>query len=208
MRGLLVAKGEEVSELGLGADRPELTRVNQTPFHILPRFQPHISVVFTISSSSVNIFDRNFLIPQYWTKVSDLILSGPKATITGSFSLQWPDWRLCWGIQHPLSWVGGCPIQRRVPVRGRAFLSKVWLVVCGDGISDADHPNNYSPLMFSVQSPENHGADVSGPGHPEHVQMIPTLSPVWERRKRNGKGHMRSSKQANPQWVLARASYE
>ena len=66
MRGLLVAKGEEVAELGLGADRPGLTKVNQpaTPFPILPGFQPHISVVFTISSSSVNIYDRNFLIPQ------------------------------------------------------------------------------------------------------------------------------------------------
>ena len=57
MRGLLVAKCEEVAELGLGADRPELTRVNQTatPFPILPGFQPHIFVVLTISSSNVNI---------------------------------------------------------------------------------------------------------------------------------------------------------
>ena len=57
MRGLLVAKGEEVAELGLGADRLELTKGNQTatPFPILPGFWPHISVVFTISSSNVNI---------------------------------------------------------------------------------------------------------------------------------------------------------
>ena len=57
MRGLLVAKCEEVAELGLGADRPELTEVNQitTPFPILPGFQPHISVGLTISSSNVNI---------------------------------------------------------------------------------------------------------------------------------------------------------
>ena len=57
MRGLLVAKCEEVAELGLGADRPELTKVNQTAtsFPILPGFQPHISVGLTISSANVSI---------------------------------------------------------------------------------------------------------------------------------------------------------
>ena len=41
MKGLLVAQGEEAAELGLGADRPELTKVNQTAtlFPILPGFQ-------------------------------------------------------------------------------------------------------------------------------------------------------------------------
>ena len=57
MRGLLIAKCEEVAELGLGEDRPELTEVNQitAPFPILPGFQSHIFVVLTISSSNVNI---------------------------------------------------------------------------------------------------------------------------------------------------------
>ena len=54
MRGLLVAQGEEAVELGLGGDRPELTKVNQTstPFPILPGFQSHIFVVFTIGTEA------------------------------------------------------------------------------------------------------------------------------------------------------------
>ena len=57
MRGLLIAKCEEVAELGLGTDRPELTEVNQTatPFPNLPGSRPHLFVVLTISSSNVNI---------------------------------------------------------------------------------------------------------------------------------------------------------
>ena len=61
MRGLLVAKGEEVAELGLGADRLELTKGNQTatPFPILPGFWPHISVynqLFKCKYSVTEIF--------------------------------------------------------------------------------------------------------------------------------------------------------
>ena len=57
MRGLLIARYEEVAELGLGADRPELTEVNQTAasFPVLTGFQPHIFVVLTISSSNLSI---------------------------------------------------------------------------------------------------------------------------------------------------------
>ena len=126
---------------------------------------------------------------------------GPSAfsDLTGSPVLRYPaSLELSWRLSHPSQ--GSC--------EGKGLpLQKCWLLVWGDEISHGDHPNNYSPLIFPVQRQENHISDVSGPGHPEHVQMIPTLSPVWDRRKRTGKDRM-SSKQAKSQWVVARASYE
>ena len=211
MRGLLVAKCEEVAELGLGADRPELTEVNQitTPFPILPGFQPHISVGLIISSSNVNILWQKFSYPTvlnkslgldtHWTKTNHHWVLQHTVTWLACLVLRYPAFlELSWGLSHPNQ--GSCE-GKRLP------LQKCWLLVWGDEISDGDHPNNYSPLIFPVQRRENHISDVSGPGQPEHVQMIPTLSPVWDRRKRNGKDH-RSSKQAKSQWVVARASYE
>ena len=71
MRGLLVAKCEEVAELGLGADRPELTKVNQTatPFPILPGFQPHIFGGFRISFLNINILKKESF---YYLKIFNI----------------------------------------------------------------------------------------------------------------------------------------
>ena len=201
MRGLLVAKCEEVAELGLGADRPELTKVNQTatPFPILSGFQPHIFVVLTISSSNVNIVWQKFSYPTvlneslgldtYWTKTNHHWVLQHTVTWLAWLVLRYPaSLELSWGLSHLNQ--GSCE-RKGLPFQ------KCGLLVGGDEISDADHPNDYSRLIFSVQSREPHLWCLWARPSWTCADDSNTVTSMRQ-RKRNGKDH-RSSKQAKSQ---------
>lgn len=64
------------------------------------------------------------------------------------------------------------------------------------------HPKSLLPTKYSLSRvQESHVSDVSGPGHPKHVQMTQHSHQYEDRKKRNGKDSMRSSKQPSPKGV-------
>ena len=156
---------------------PGHTQVPQTAisFPILLPFQPHIFGVFKIASLNVNISQHR-----------ELFLSHSSAQKSWSwYSLDQNKPSLGpLALSIPQAETGALPPKSECSWVGRGFLSK--------------HAGDWSAVkelrmllilvitphkVFSVQCPENHASDNPGPGHPKHVQMTPTLSPLWGQQK-------------------------